>query len=189
MLVGIFNRLGNTADIELAICVKYRQVTIDQWKLQAGKSGLTDAEAFAEIVNVTAMGAENTVIDTVDLPPYDYYMAGATYDFIAVDWVYDYVLIGDNVTNVLVPTISNNMQIHIDAQAHALGYDNIESACTYASEPAVASFHDEGEAFRSWRSLVWEFCYTQLGAWAIGDAPITSNDLINDAGFPVLTLP
>ncbi len=56
------------------------------------------------------------------------------------------------------------VQQHLDAQAKAHGYDNIFTAVTYADEHIVPTFQAEGEAFRAWRSLVWEYCYTQMAA-------------------------
>ena len=34
------------------------------------------------------------------------------------------------------------------------------TAVTYADEPAVPRFQAQGRAFRAWRSLVWDFCYS-----------------------------
>lgn len=43
----------------------------------------------------------------------------------------------------------------LDVKANEYGYDSIKTAVTYADEPAVPKFQDEGKAFRSWRSLVY----------------------------------
>jgi hypothetical protein len=48
------------------------------------------------------------------------------------------------------------VQAHMDTRARASGYDNLISAVSYADEPAVPRFQQEGRAFRAWRSLVWE---------------------------------
>ncbi|WKN20789.1 hypothetical protein [Azotobacter vinelandii] len=61
------------------------------------------------------------------------------------------------------------VQAHLDAEARALGYDDIRSAVTYADEPAVPKFQAEGIAFRSWRSLCWDYCYAQLAAVDAGE--------------------
>jgi phosphoglycolate phosphatase-like HAD superfamily hydrolase len=47
------------------------------------------------------------------------------------------------------------IQQHLDKSARAMGYDDIKSAVTYADEPAVPLFQQQGRAFRAWRSLVW----------------------------------
>lgn len=54
------------------------------------------------------------------------------------------------------------VQAHLDAAARELRYDSIESAITYADEPVVPKFQAEGQAFRTWRSLVWAKCYAIL---------------------------
>lgn len=45
---------------------------------------------------------------------------------------------------------------HLDAKAQQMGYSNMQTAVSYAEEPAVAKFQAEGKALRRWRSLVWE---------------------------------
>jgi len=51
------------------------------------------------------------------------------------------------------------VQKYMDTMAQGFGYDNVNSAVTYAEEPAVQKFQEEGRAFRAWRSLVWARCY------------------------------
>jgi hypothetical protein len=60
------------------------------------------------------------------------------------------------------------VQVFLDAQARAMGYDNIVTAITYAEEPAVIRFQDEGKALRAWRSLVWDAFYKLIEK---GDLP------------------
>lgn len=47
------------------------------------------------------------------------------------------------------------IQRHLDAVAQSWGYDNVYTAATYAEEPVVKAFQDEGKALRAWRSRVW----------------------------------
>ncbi len=47
------------------------------------------------------------------------------------------------------------VQRWLDEQAQALGYDDIRSAVTYADEPVVPKFQQEGQAMRRLRSLAW----------------------------------
>lgn len=54
------------------------------------------------------------------------------------------------------------VQKHLDDTAREYRYDDIKTACTYAEEPAVEKFQEEGKAFRRWRSLVWAECYDIL---------------------------
>lgn len=58
--------------------------------------------------------------------------------------------------SILILTYDKHLQQHLDTSAQALGYDNINSAISYANEPSVIKFQDEGKAFRAWRSLFWE---------------------------------
>lgn len=55
------------------------------------------------------------------------------------------------------------VQRHLDAQARALGYENIAAAVSFAEEPAVEKYQAEGRALRAWRSKVWEAALAQLG--------------------------
>ena len=60
------------------------------------------------------------------------------------------------------------IQVHIDNTAQLLGYDNIQTAVTYADEPAYPKFQLEGKALRAWRSLVWAYTYEQAAKVAEG---------------------
>jgi len=61
------------------------------------------------------------------------------------------------------------IQQHMDAEAQALGYDDIATAVTYAEEPAVPKFQAEGQAFRAWRSQVWAYGYALIDAVMAGE--------------------
>lgn len=67
------------------------------------------------------------------------------------------------VVNMITPTteeqlryFSISLQHLLDNTASQYGYDNIYTAISYADEPTVLKFQDEGKAFRKWRSLLWE---------------------------------
>ena len=80
------------------------------------------------------------------------------------------------------------IQQQLDTEAQAVGYDSIQSAVSYADEPAVAKFQAEGQAFRAWRSKVWDACYQWVAA-ANGDAaqlPVQGEVM---ALLPALVLP
>lgn len=59
------------------------------------------------------------------------------------------------------PTINEYsfaVQRYLDRKAHEMGYDSIFTASTYADEPSVSEFQNEGKSLRQWRSLVWSKC-------------------------------
>lgn len=78
------------------------------------------------------------------------------------------------------------IQRHLDEAARQYGYDDIKSAVTYADEPAVPAFQDQGKAFRAWRSLVWEKGYELLAA-VDGSAEIPTDEALI-AALPALDI-
>ncbi|MFP5474683.1 MAG: hypothetical protein ACLGJD_13640 [Gammaproteobacteria bacterium] len=68
-----------------------------------------------------------------------------------------------------VKALQTKVQEQLDAVARAMGYDGIATAVTYADEPAVKRFQEEGIALRAWRSQVWAACYAILAAVQAGD--------------------
>lgn len=66
--------------------------------------------------------------------------------------------------------LRDGVQKHLDSTAAAHGFDDIKTAVTYADEPAVPRFQAQGRAFRAWRSLVWDFCYSLQDKVAAGQA-------------------
>ncbi|WP_454914160.1 hypothetical protein [Variovorax gossypii] len=54
------------------------------------------------------------------------------------------------------------VQEYMDSMARSLGYDDIKTAVTYADEPVVPKFQNEGRALRAWRSTLWAACYDFL---------------------------
>lgn len=84
----------------------------------------------------------------------------------------------------------NAVQGHLDATARLLGYDSIATAVTYASEAAVTQFQTEGQAFREWRSFVWEHCHAVLAQVIAGErAAPTAAQLIAELPVVALVLP
>lgn len=71
-------------------------------------------------------------------------------------------------TEQLIAQYRDAVQAHLDGAAKDAGYDDIKTAVTYAEEPSVPKFQAEGQAFRAWRSLVWEYGYAQLDAILAG---------------------
>ena len=78
----------------------------------------------------------------------------------------------------IVAGLTAAIQAHLDATAKQYGYDDIKSAVTYADEPAVPKFQQEGQALRAWRSLVWEVAYAELALYQEGTPIPTGEQLI-----------
>ncbi|WP_341523006.1 hypothetical protein AABC73_07070 [Pseudomonas sp. G.S.17] len=80
------------------------------------------------------------------------------------------------------------VQAKMDAAAIAARYDSIATAVSYAEEPAVPKFQNDGIAFRSWRSKVWAYAYEQLALVLAGgrEQPTVEAFLLE---LPVLELP
>lgn len=50
----------------------------------------------------------------------------------------------------------------LDATVQERGYESIKTAVSYADEPIVPKFQQEGIVARRWRSLVYQECYRIL---------------------------
>jgi len=84
-----------------------------------------------------------------------------------------------------VDEITKDVQSHLDTTAQTSGYDNIMSACSYAS--VVNPYQSEGEQFLVWRADVWTTATTLLNDWeAGGTEPTDSAEVV--AALPILTL-
>lgn len=59
----------------------------------------------------------------------------------------------------LAVTYRAHIQAFMDAKAAEYGYTDLATAVTYADEPAVVKYQDEGKGLRAWRSLVWSYWY------------------------------
>jgi hypothetical protein len=80
------------------------------------------------------------------------------------------------------------VQAFLDQTAKVSGYDDIKNAISYADEPAVPRFQAAGQAFRSWRSICWAYCYEQLDALEQNKRePLSPQELVGE--LPALTLP
>ena len=87
-----------------------------------------------------------------------------------------------------VQAVKAAVQGLMDSAAQSAGYDDIKSAVTYADEPEVPKFQNEGRAFRRWRSDVWFRCYALLADVDGGTIPEpTIEELI--AMLPSLVMP
>ncbi|MCY9814479.1 hypothetical protein [Aeromonas caviae] len=78
----------------------------------------------------------------------------------------------------IIVSLTADIQAHLDATAHQFGYDDMKTAVTYADEPAVPKFQQEGQALRAWRSLVWEAVYAELALHQPGEPIPTGEQLI-----------
>jgi hypothetical protein len=79
------------------------------------------------------------------------------------------------------------VQGKLDGSARDAGYESIFTAISYADEPAVPRFQADGQAFRRWRSLVWDYAHTELNAVLAGEKPQPDLDTFL-AGMPTLSL-
>lgn len=81
--------------------------------------------------------------------------------------------------DVLVQQVVAEVQRTLNLKAKSYGYDDIRTAVTYADEPSVPRFQQEGIAFRAWRSACWDYCFAQLAAAEKGDrAGLTVEDVL-----------
>ena len=104
----------------------------------------------------------HTVLEVLDVPDMELDKLNDTNDAI--------VKLTDNELAALengkyIKSIADAIQSELDKAAQAEGYDNIFTAVTYASEPAVAKFQNDGKSFRKWRSEVWDYCYAVLAQY------------------------
>jgi hypothetical protein len=74
--------------------------------------------------------------------------------------------------------LTQAVQQHLDVTAQSLGYDDIRSASTYADEPAVAKFQNEGRALRAWRSLLWDVAYAKMQRVKSGLEPVPTAEVL-----------
>ncbi|WP_175178564.1 hypothetical protein [Achromobacter denitrificans] len=79
------------------------------------------------------------------------------------------------------------VQDYLDGTARALRYDSIADAITYADEPAVPKFQEEGRALRAWRSMVWQEFFALLENVDSGSRAMPTNEEIISL-MPKLTL-
>ncbi len=68
------------------------------------------------------------------------------------------------------------MQSILDGRAQDYGYDSVATAVTYAEEPSVPKFQEEGKAFRSWRSAFWAKGYEIMAQVEGGERGLPTNE-------------
>ena len=91
-------------------------------------------------------------------------------------------------TSEILQSFTANLQKHLDDTANLYGYDNINTAVSYAEESAVLKFQIEGRAFRSWRSLFWLEVNKIKDLVLAGDREIPSLEQLIEE-LPKLNLP
>jgi len=75
-------------------------------------------------------------------------------------------------------TLRDFVQSVMDQTAATRGYDNILSACTYATS-TVEKFRSEGQACVDWRDKMWSECYRLLDEVLAGTRPVpTTGELL-----------
>lgn len=76
--------------------------------------------------------------------------------------------------------LTKAVQEHLDATVQTRGYDNINSACSYATS-TDAVFLAEAQACVAWRDKVWRYCYNTLAQVLAGQRDIpTADQLISE---------
>ena len=99
------------------------------------------------------------------------------------------IVIDTKVANsALLSKYDEGLQSHLDTTAKSYGYDNINTAISYAEEPSVPKFQIEGKAFRAWRSLFWAKVNEIKNEVLDGERDIPSIEEIISVS-PVLDLP
>lgn len=74
--------------------------------------------------------------------------------------------------------LTKAVQEHMDTTVQTRGYDNINSACSYATS-TDAVFLAEAQACVAWRDKVWRYCYNTLAQVLAGERDIpTAEELI-----------
>lgn len=71
--------------------------------------------------------------------------------------------------------LTAKVQKYLDTTAQKLGYDSCLSVCSYA-DTGVAKFDEEGDAFRQWRSAVWQKGYEIVDAVKEGTRDIPTEE-------------
>lgn len=80
------------------------------------------------------------------------------------------------------------VQNYMDKEAQKRGYDSIMSVITYADEPSVPRYQQEGLAARAWRSQVWNKGLSILNEVLTTDRAIPTVDELL-AELPTITWP
>lgn len=117
----------------------------------------------------------NNAILELGTPPSDFHK----YDFDLHEWT----ITPDDLKRLQAKEIDeliNNQRTfvvnHLNNKAIERGYLSIADAISYADEPAVSQFQREGQAFRAWRSLVWERINEYFDNLKTESTAILSND-------------
>ena len=71
--------------------------------------------------------------------------------------------------------LTGKVQSYLDSTAKKLGYDSCLSVCSYV-DTGVAKFDEEGDAFRKWRSAVWEKGYQIVAEVQAGTREIPTEE-------------
>lgn len=85
-------------------------------------------------------------------------------------------------------TFTAAIQLRLDAFAHTRNYDNILSACTYATS-AIPKFRDEGQACVNLRDATWAAAYAILAKVQAGQHPMPTSLADIEADLPALEWP
>ena len=107
---------------------------------------------------------------------------GIVTDMAGPGWSYDGVAFTPPTPPPLTVTdITGAVQAKLDATARTRNYDNILSACSYATS-THQPFASEAQALVNWRDAVWLYCYAELAKVQAGTRtmPIDTASIISE---------
>lgn len=177
---GVFLLPAHATDV-IPPATADRQVAVffdGHWTAQADWRGAAlFSTADGRPVTITDIGVTPADVGATEAP-----RPGPAYVWDGYGWMLDEALAAQLVAQAKadqIKAVAAQVQAHLDAQAVALGYDNIFTAVTYATEPAVPKFQNDGIALRTWRSLVWAKCYEVLDEIEAGTLdPLDASQLL-----------
>lgn len=183
MDVGIFNKINNMGQ-NIAQVIYYRQPQIDSLRKLVKYTGKSDDELFELVVLAASKNNQYSIID-IDLLPLDYILASSIFDHDNNQFIQNQDILANELKSRSI-SLANDIHEYMDRVAQTFGYDNLLSAVSYADESSVSKFQIEGIKFRSWRSLVWDFCYNYQNSWNVGSPFPGFSEIINHEDFPEL---
>lgn len=106
-------------------------------------------------------------------PSGSFVITGGESQLSGVEWLSDTIPVTEEelLLQAKIQDVKAAVQTLLDDAARVYGYDDIKSAVTYAEEPEVPKFQNEGRAFRRWRSAAWDRCYALLAEVLAGERP------------------
>jgi hypothetical protein len=108
--------------------------------------------------------ADDVIVPKHVVPGWQIVEAALPNDFYIAAYAWDGAAVVPKPPVFVQPTVEEYtvaVQAHLDTKAQERNYDNILSACTYATS-TVAKFQAEGQACVAWRDACWSHCYQAM---------------------------